>query len=218
MTSIKPRPVSVSPKRRRVPIKIVYPDAPKPVPPASKPTVEHQSENDTLKPISSRSLKPPPATGLSSGPSPLISTPVVSSTPEPEQQQTFRDAKNTRDSVRPSRVGGGIFLASGDSKIFPTRNGSTTVAEPKSVPGSGDGSSRSNSTPSFLHKAMAPDRPLTSWYDFSRAWDSLSTTEERWSLFSVCSVLMNYLQLLKCYLDGSPVSPPHIFQNIPRAS
>jgi hypothetical protein len=183
MMSIKPRPVSVSPKRRRVPIKIVYPDAAEP-----KPTVEPHDpalENDTLKPISSRSLKPSPASTVPSPPTP---TPVVSSTSKAEQ--TFKDAKNARDSTRPSRVGGGIFLASGDSKIFPTRGGSAAVAESKSMPRSDDGSSGSTSAPSFLSKA---DRPLTSWYDFSRAWGTLLTTEERWSLFSVCSVLMNFL-------------------------
>lgn len=185
--------VTSGPKRRRVPIKIIHPSGtstPASVSPAPKVTEESASGNDALKPVSSRSLKQQqtPASSISST-SPSSQNPIVNSRPTPsppapntEQPRTFKDAKKERDSTRPSQVGGGIFRASGDSTLFSTR---ATTAKPTSVPISNDASSLTSATAPPLHKAVTHTKPPTSWYDFSRTWNSLSTTQERWSLFSM---------------------------------
>ncbi|KAJ7665318.1 hypothetical protein DFH06DRAFT_1323710 [Mycena polygramma] len=123
-------PVDVSstnatPKRQRIPITIVEPDGRRSMPttattantPAksSKPVpTTSTTETADIKPVSTRKLD----ASASAEPTPAPSKPAAQPAPKPS---SFKDAKSARDSTKPSRVGGGIFRASGESTIFATR-------------------------------------------------------------------------------------------------
>ncbi|KAG6853017.1 hypothetical protein C0991_007458 [Blastosporella zonata] len=199
-------PSMPAPKRRRVPIKIVdttqagpavvsAPEPPKTtssikkaqvksLPPESIPTASHTNGIDTLKPVSSRSLKledsaptPPKPSSPAPAPAPApAATPHLQPASEPETPRTFKDAKQARENVKTSHVGGGIFRASGESTLFPTRSYTTSPAEDKS---------QSTPAPAPISAPVTliiPEKPPKTLFDFTRAWDTEATTAARWGL------------------------------------
>ncbi|KAJ6601386.1 hypothetical protein DFH09DRAFT_1355547 [Mycena vulgaris] len=142
-------PAKPTPKRRRIPITIVEADGrrttptPVDVPSASSmpkttpkpsstpaPTTKKSTEpTNLMNPVSSRPLNtaPPSATTSSSA---SASTPAPAAPqPTPQPKPSFKDAKSARESSKPSRVGGGIFRASGESTIFAPREGKAAPAK-----------------------------------------------------------------------------------------
>ncbi|KAG5653657.1 hypothetical protein H0H81_011617 [Sphagnurus paluster] len=183
-----------SPNRRRVPITIVEPSSP--APPAkvqpratqtrSTPIATNEAASssiiDTLQPVSTRSLKPTQSPPAATSPPAASTTPLnpssaVQSTapapPKPEQPRSFKDAKQARETVKPSRVGGGIFRASGESTVFPTRISPTTTPE-NSMTLSTNGIEQLN--------PVSPAKAPTTCFEFSRAWEAAGTLEERWGI------------------------------------
>ncbi|KAG5644906.1 hypothetical protein DXG03_007458 [Asterophora parasitica] len=162
------------------------------------------STTETLKPVSTRSLKSP-ATATSPSPSAITSIPPTSTLPittpaaaptqspapaepKPEPPRTFKDAKQARAAGKSSRVGGGIFRASGESTLFPTHTtpSPSSVSPSPSASASADTSSPEPTAPS-AHKfvPIPPSKPPTTCFDFTRAWDAASgstATAERWGL------------------------------------
>ncbi|KAF4571362.1 anaphase promoting complex subunit cdc16 [Pleurotus pulmonarius] len=136
--------------RRRIPITIVD-DTP--------------VSDDLLKPVSTRPLNPS---------DPSSSTPSQSSTTRtaepprseakksevatpslpPPKPASFKEAKQARDSIKPSRMGGGIFRPTGKHTVF-THVGPSVDDTPK---------------------------PTMSLFDFARAMHSLSTASDKWKL------------------------------------
>ncbi|KAG6819671.1 hypothetical protein H0H93_009751 [Arthromyces matolae] len=184
-----------SPQRRRVPIKIIDPNesstsgiSPQPttktplssttlkpstVQPA--PSVLQPNRPNTLEPISTRSLKAESSTTPKTTSTPPVvasSTPTASHT-QPEQPQTFKDAKQARETSKPSRIGGGIFRANGESTIFATRHVSSPSPPATTSP--------SSSAPASIVPVTPENAPKT-WFDFNRAWDSEPSTAVRWGL------------------------------------
>lgn len=191
------------PRRRRVPITIVEPAGVpsakiKETPPA-QPTSKPQSppaisppkpDIDTLQPVSSRSLKTSP-TSLSST---TTNTPPTPSPPPVTQSQpkptSFKEAKQARESAKSSKVGGGIFRASGASTIFPTRESpspptqSRGVTSKENVVMENDGTVASpaaaqTTSPQIVVKAPA------NLFEFVKAWTSAVKVEEKWQLINV---------------------------------
>jgi hypothetical protein len=124
--------------------------------------------------------------------------PLESSTPTPSSfansksgasnPNSFKDAKQARESAKPSRVGGGIFRASGSNTIFtPRDNGNpTTLADPPKPDSSTSirlsaMDDDSNSKKSYMPVPKAPN----TLFDFMKSWGSLRSTEEKWQLINV---------------------------------
>ncbi|KAF9496836.1 TPR-like protein [Pleurotus eryngii] len=136
--------------RRRVPIAIVD-DIP--------------ISEDLLKPISTRPLNPsdlasptPPQSSIPRTPEPTRSeakkAEVATASQPPPERASFKEAKRARDSIKPSRMGGGIFRPTGKHTVF-THVGPSVNDSPK---------------------------PTMSLFDFSRAMHSLSTASDNWQL------------------------------------
>ena len=159
----------VAPSRRRVPIEIV--DSPAST---SHPPKETSLSDTGLKAVSSRPLPP-----SSVQPSPASQPPSSTSKPEkkaaskvspvarvdvnPSQPSTFKEAKQTRDNVRPSRVGGGIFRPNGESKLFTTREVTPST------------------TPQETPQVKAPG----TFSELVKQWAVAKSPEEQWALLSV---------------------------------
>ncbi|KAF8073441.1 hypothetical protein FPV67DRAFT_1477851 [Lyophyllum atratum] len=170
------------------------------------------SSTDDLKPISTRSLKltsesapsTPPTTSKSSdttppapkpptpAPAPVPASAPSPTPPKPEQPRTFKDAKQARESGKPSRVGGGIFRASGENTLFPPR-GSASNASPKHEPGPSSLAPPKSPPPSSPMnidaqpvaddlRPVPPAKAPTTLFEFSTAWEAASSTAERWGL------------------------------------
>ncbi|KAJ2922436.1 hypothetical protein H1R20_g14653, partial [Candolleomyces eurysporus] len=166
------------PRRRRVPIEIIDPsEAEKDVKPAVKAPVD---DGSILKEVSSRSLKPSeiPTRSATNGtdaktePVKKAADSVPSPSPpqpQPASSSSFQEAKQARDTIRPSRIGGGIFRASGPTTVFPTRE-------------MGSSNSSTTSPASAQPKTKAPTPKTLS--DLVRVWDAQSTPEERWEVLS----------------------------------
>lgn len=188
----KPSSTAVPPKRRRIPINIVEPMERGSQPPKKPPQTAHKTspkfpvkanvQSDFLKPVSSRPL----TSTIIPVPSPTVYTtqPLASKPPPPPMSApkpgSFKDAKQARDSTKHSRVGGGIFRASGDSTIF-------NMGVMKTAQLSNHGSSEDQvKIPPFLTAtdALSTKSPMT-LFDFTNAWEPLSM-EGRWQLVSVC--------------------------------
>ena len=171
------------------------------------------ARTDTLEPVSSHSLKLP-GTDASSGnskvslttgrdltdndkkvplegrtpPTPTLPSPA-NSTSGASKPNSFKDAKQARESAKPSRVGGGIFRASGSNTVFtPRDNGNPTLADPpKSDSSTSSFSMRlstkddSNSKTPYMPVPKAPN----TLFDFVKSWGSLRSTEEKWQLINV---------------------------------
>ena len=163
---------------------------------------------DPLEPVSSRSLKDPATdASLGHGKAPLttkkslggnssskvqatdahVPPAAASPVPLPEnllKSNTFKDAKQARESAKPSRVGGGIFRASGSNTIFtPRNNGDPTLADPESSTSSSSvgPSAKDNSKIPYMPVPKAPN----TLFDFVKSWGSLRSTEDKWQLIIV---------------------------------
>jgi RNA polymerase II-associated protein 3 len=166
-------------------------------------------KTDTLEPVSSRSLKLPTVDASSrnskgsftaeSGlidndtnlPSKVKTLPTLTPPANPTngvlKPNSFKDVKQARENAKPSRVGGGIFRASGSNTILATRNdGDSNVADllksGSSTSSSSMGlSARDDSKTSYTPVLKAPN----TLFDFMKSWGSLRSTEEKWHLITV---------------------------------
>jgi hypothetical protein len=169
------------------------------------------ARTDTLEPVSSHSLKLPDASSgnskdsLTTGkdltddnknislegetpPTPTLPSPANSTNDSPKPN-SFKDAKQARENAKPSRVGGGIFRASGSNTLFaPRDNGNPTLADPPKADSSTSSFSArlsakndSKSKTSYIPVPKAPD----TLFDFVKSWGSLRSTEEKWQLVNV---------------------------------
>ncbi|KAK0244398.1 hypothetical protein EDD85DRAFT_807910 [Armillaria nabsnona] len=171
-TVSKAKPIDVAPNskpmRRRIPITIVDDTIDKP-PSAS---VTH-SLPEKIEP----SARPAPIKRVEIQPKQAPKEEHTSSTP----QATFKEAKRSRDDVKTTRVGGGIFRSNGSNTIFPTRE----VIVPKS--------NDTKATPSHpvehdvpaYTPPKAPSVPVpTSLYNLTKAWDVHRSSEERFQIIT----------------------------------
>ena len=196
---------STSPHRRRIPIQIVEPAAGSPYKTHAKPSAgsalpnqpmsSQQPENHFMKPVSSRSLTSASTSTAAKQNSESrtidnnsSSTPLTSS-PKPS---TFVDAKQVRESTKPSRAGGGIFRSSGDHTIFdkgekqsfqPQADHAATKPSPPPAADMNGTSQKTNS--------LSSTKPLMTLFNFTRSWESLDLVKEKWDLISVSQVLNN---------------------------
>jgi RNA polymerase II-associated protein 3 len=137
--------------------------------------------SDHLTPISSR---------------PLPTKDMLSSSHNEDASSTkpsnFKEAKEVRESTKTSRVGGGIFRATGNHTLFkskdvsPTKNPEVdqedTKPEPKK-PTSSVTTLPSVSTVASL-PAQSSETPLT-LFDFIRKWQRSSSSADHWALLCV---------------------------------
>ncbi|KAF8332965.1 hypothetical protein F5887DRAFT_564238 [Amanita rubescens] len=146
----------------------------------SKPDVKE----DLMTPITSRTLEP----------SRNLKTVSPSSTVTPKPPASFADAKEARESVRTSRVGGGIFRANGRNTVFPA-NDRTSATSPVSVPQpqTTDNGLRTSKSPTRTGLATYPVNipknsgamPSTmSMFGFNKTWEANQSVEERWELIT----------------------------------
>ena len=187
--SLEPATATV---RRRVPIKIIDSSgkvlptsvAAQPSPsgisdsPSASPTALGVKRSSLLETVSSRSLTTSGSAAIST---PDLPARTVSS-PKPN---SFSEAKAARQGARPSRVGGGIFRASGERTIFATngvdsRTGLRDNGEVQQPPSRFPLSQQSlDVLPETTYQT-----PST-LFDFNKLWRSLSSTEERWQYLTV---------------------------------
>ncbi|KAK0464701.1 TPR-like protein, partial [Desarmillaria tabescens] len=95
-------------------------------------------------------------------------------------QATFKEAKRSRDDVKTSRVGGGIFRSNGPNTIFPTKQvtipkSDVTAAPPPPV--------KHDVPASTSPKALSVPAPTT-LYDLTKAWDVHRSSEERFQIIT----------------------------------
>jgi RNA polymerase II-associated protein 3 len=113
---------------------------------------------------------------------PTVPSSANNSTSGASKQNSFKDAKQARESAKPSRVGGGIFRTSGSSTVFtPRDNVNPTLADPPSFPVRLSAKDDSNSKTSYMPVPKAPN----TLFDFVKSWGSLGSTEEKWQLINV---------------------------------
>ncbi|KAG2144170.1 uncharacterized protein EDB93DRAFT_1154165 [Suillus bovinus] len=169
------RPSGVAPtiKRRRVPIQIVedasrashHHGAELAVEDAEK-QLEGFGDNGLLQPISSRVLprinEPSIKTHQSTSPAPQKQT-------TPAKMDSFKDAKQLRDTAKPSRVGGGIFRPSGNHTLL-ARDDKMSGAIPVT-----------NSLAAMINTVQ--QAPMT-LFDFTKMWESHMIDEDRWNILS----------------------------------
>lgn len=169
------------------------------------PPILSDVKTDTLEPVSSRSLKSPSLEdgkaslttlteqgSTDNNNNPLFKTEAPSiaplSTNGTSKPNSFKDAKQARDSAKPSRVGGGIFRASGNNTIFSPRDiGNPTFADPPNPDTSTSPSSigpPGKDDPKSTSYPSVPKAPNT-LFDFVKSWGSLHSTEEKWQLINV---------------------------------
>ncbi|KAK0222015.1 hypothetical protein IW262DRAFT_1377548 [Armillaria fumosa] len=170
-TVSKARPIDVAPNskptRRRIPITIVDDTIDKPL------STSVTSIPEKIEPAA----RPAPIKRVEIQPRQAPKEEHTSSTP----QATFKEAKRSRDDLKTSRVGGGIFRSNGSNTIFPTRE----VIMPKSnntktAPSHSMESDVSTSIPS-----KAPSIPVPkSLYDLTKAWDMHRSSEERFQIIT----------------------------------
>ena len=107
--------------------------------------------------------------------------PPKSTSSDPPPSNTFQKAKQARESQKPSRVGGGIFRASGDNTIFKgsTNASAPTPKSPAEPPKPATSSSPSKSSPPaepVQSTALEPsqlaetDPAPKTLFDLVRAW------------------------------------------------
>lgn len=195
---------STSPQRRRIPIQVVEPATGSSYKAQAKPSAgstllkqpmsSQQPENDFMKPVSSRSLT---STSTSIAPKQNSgsrsiddnSSPThLTSSPKPS---TFMDAKQARESTKPSRAGGGIFRPSGDHTIFDKGEKQSSqpqadhVTQPSPPPAAAvNGTSQKTNS-------LSSTKPPMTLFNFTRSWESLDLAEDKWDLISVSQTLNN---------------------------
>ncbi|KAG7439204.1 uncharacterized protein BT62DRAFT_773219 [Guyanagaster necrorhizus] len=170
ITISKTKPIDVTlnskPTRRRIPITIVEDTVEKPsasgissmsekIEPFTQPVATKQTE---IQPIQASKEE------------------RTSSTP----QVTYTEAKRSRDDVKTSRVGGGIFRSDGPNTIFPTRE--------VTVPKSNDAKAATYPITQNFPASTAPKSPSVpvpkTLYDLTKAWDMHPSTEERFRIIT----------------------------------
>ena len=156
------------------------------------------SQPDTLEPVSTRFLNP--ASTTAGGPSsseqaePKLAGPVSATRLSNSKLENFKDAKQARESVRPSRVGGGIFRATGQNTIFPTRDilAPENSLEPELRTAS---LSPPPSQVPPLEEVVTPlegvHKPPPTLFEFSKSWWTLTSPEKRWKLITVSLISLN---------------------------
>ncbi|KAF7303003.1 hypothetical protein MKEN_01263200 [Mycena kentingensis (nom. inval.)] len=225
-----PKPAPGDPKRRRVPITIVEADgkrtlvtpedAPKPklAPTAAKSVPE--PKDDLMKPVSSRPLT------TANGAEPSKPAPA----PKPAAS-SFKDAKTTRDSAKPSLVGGGIFRASGENTIFtpkvkPAEKQAPQATLPKATP-----ASPPVPAPQSAPTAKFESKTPTSLFEFTRAWEETSDQGARLSLLMRIppssfptlfqtslepALFIELVNALACVPPSMSKEYMHAFESVPR--
>ncbi|KAF7767926.1 hypothetical protein Agabi119p4_7169 [Agaricus bisporus var. burnettii] len=195
-----------APKRRRVPIAIVDPSAYSSTETTARTerkgapieAVKPSSSGFDIQEVASRTLKDSDAAATASGlgDPPTPQTPPATS--PSSKAASFTKAKEFRE-AKITKVGGGIFRASGQHTIFPTRTvGSpspTSSPDPAVKPENGESFAPVEELLSSIEtppqeKATAlsgssedpnPSTPAT-LFDLIRAWRSILTSVERWKL------------------------------------
>ncbi|KAF9074346.1 hypothetical protein BDP27DRAFT_1444204 [Rhodocollybia butyracea] len=189
----------VHPLRRRVPIQII------------EPPNSHTTETSVSVP---KSAKPKSSPSSLSSPSPPASDPNTTqssaraealpakSSSSQEPSTSFQEAKRAREenSTKVSRVGGGIFRASGKNTIFPERtssNGRTTSTTP--VDGASSDHSKENADTPNWGATVELGNATVSLFEFTKGWNRLSgaSVEDR----------LRYITTI------APSSYPNMFQN-----
>ncbi|KAF9235174.1 hypothetical protein BU15DRAFT_78271 [Melanogaster broomeanus] len=185
-------PINVPPKRRRVPIEIIEPDASSPLDPRITAAPEIK-----LEALSSRKLKEE-------------TKPAEMEIP-PSKPQTFMDAKRAREASKTVPVSGGIFRHTGNHTIVTRTTNESTTSPRASTPAPVS----TQSTPS------PPIKPPMTLFQFTKSWDSLRFDDDRWSLirtippssipalFQVSlepELLKSILHTLRATLEQSPDS------------
>jgi hypothetical protein len=193
----------------------------------TKPLPAPSPKSDILEPISSRSLKPPlpsPVTAPATPPVPPAFAAAAAAL-QPEVHETlkgkekaketekgiptnasFQQAKQARDTARPSRAGGGIFRSSGQSTIFASRGGEEDATAKSRVEEVQETPEVEMKSPSPAHAPEVVSQPATvpsvselaatiasltlpkaptTYFDFNRAWHSSRSPEEKWALINV---------------------------------
>jgi len=115
------------------------------------------------------------------GSTPLTPTPAspAISTNGSSKPNSFKDAKQVRENAKPSRVGGGIFRASGNIILFTPRE---NKGNPTATLVVADPPTKSDSSTSNSYKPVP--KPPNTLFDFVKSWGSLRSTEERWQLIN----------------------------------
>ncbi|KIM78520.1 hypothetical protein PILCRDRAFT_591682 [Piloderma croceum F 1598] len=144
-----------------------------------------QPENDFMKPVSSRSLTSASTSTAAKQNSESRTrdnnsslTPLTSS-PKPS---TFMDAKQARESSKPSRAGGGIFRPSGDHTIFDKGEKQSSADRAATKPSSPPAAAM-NGTSQKTNSSSSIKPPMT-LFNFTRSWESLDLAEDKWRLIS----------------------------------
>ncbi|KAI3621322.1 rna polymerase ii-associated protein 3 [Moniliophthora roreri] len=134
------------PRRRRVPIQII--EASQGTPSAPQGT--------TTSAVQESSPAPPPA------PAPALTTTEPPAATAATPPKTFQDAKRAREETKPStRVGGGIFRASGKNTLFNSKEGSMVSSPPAPKPNV---------------------KTSANLFEFTKAWGSSNSSVERFQL------------------------------------
>lgn len=191
------------PRHRRVPITIVDVDdaeSSKSISSLNRLTSTQSNAttspgDDLMKPVSSRALAPgPPMPGSSSNKDNAASSSGVlpASSSPPAKPSTFREAKQARDSSKPSRAaGGGIFRGSGEHVIFGNKergNGSSPPAPAPSVTAGASGTAKLDESaakiPTAASTSVTSERSPLTLFAFTRKWESAKSDDDRWCLLS----------------------------------
>lgn len=170
-----PSDLSPAIKRRRVPIEIVedvsrvlHHRGTELVAGDTKKQPKGLEDNGLLQPISSRALP------RSDEPSSSSVKPNQSTTsPLPRQTtsartESFKDSKQSRDTAKPSCVGGGVFRPSGNHTLFARNVGISSAA------------SVTNSRSAMIDPTV-PQTPMT-LFNFTKMWESHMEDEDRWNI------------------------------------
>ncbi|KAG1749336.1 hypothetical protein EDB19DRAFT_1942430 [Suillus lakei] len=172
-------PLEVAPaiRRRRVPIEIVengsgasHHRGAELAAEYAKKQPKDLGDNGLLQPISSRTL--PRSDELSSSkvnPDQSTAPPLLRQTTS-IRTESFKDAKQLRDTAKPSRVGGGIFRPSGSHTLF-ARDDEMSGAVPVTTP------------PPATVNGTVPKAPMT-LFNFTKMWESHMKDQDRWNILS----------------------------------
>lgn len=170
------RPITIPPgvvpaiKRRRVPIEIhENVSTPELKVKGAEKQPDGLGNNDLLQPISSRALPRNHEPSLSSVKPNQSTVPPLPRQTTSARIESFKDAKQLRDTVKPSRVGGGIFRTSGNHTLF-ARDDEMSGAAPVTT-----------SLPAMVHSTV--QAPMT-LFNFTKMWESHIKNEDRWNILS----------------------------------
>jgi hypothetical protein len=110
---------------------------------------------------------------------------------QPQPKPTsFKQAKEARESAKSSKVGGGIFRASGASTIFPTRESPSLPTQSGGLTPKGDVVMENDGTMASPPAAQTTSPQIVvkapaNLFEFVKAWTSAANVEEKWQLINV---------------------------------